>query len=301
MSTKQKIAKAIDKALEREGIGLVITDRDLIITDTNSTAHKFTKLAKDKLCGAEIISFSPELEHYREDLLELTTGDRNEFKLENIQEENKEGKELFKSIRAYTLPGTKEKTAGLVLLFEDTTERNQLERKFVQTHNDIYLLTKKLEEFTVEVMEKKRQLEIQFLVKSVLIDVLPMLLKSSSPSLRDAFLVRILHRIEHLFWKRYVPVGKETDPGAVVEACCQIMNDLGGNFKMEAVGDGTIRVTNDKCPWQGESGKNPILCMMTEGLLKRFVTKADKNAKVVLESSIFDGKAECVLIIRYSA
>ena len=77
---------------------------------------------------------------------------------------------------------------------------------------------------------------------------------------------------------------------------CSLMADMGGNFNYELVGNDLV-LEGAICPWLNERARNPLLCVITRGIIERFGTKAIGQIRVRQTESLVEGDRICKFVV----
>lgn len=145
-----------------------------------------------------------------------------------------------------------------------------------------------------QLVKSKEQIEAQNEFKTIMTDILPLILQSIPPGKMTEVIGQMSKRVEDVIWAKYI---KDT-PKEIAETAnltCSVLNKLGGGFSVKEISQKGYVLVNDKCPW-GENGRiNPALCMMTKAIFARIGVHIYKDINLNLKKTIA-GKDGCCLI-----
>ena len=145
-----------------------------------------------------------------------------------------------------------------------------------------------------QLVKSKEQIEAQNEFKTIMTDILPLILQSIPPGKMTEVIGQMSKRVEDVIWAKYI---KDT-PKEIAETAnltCSVLNKLGGDFSVKEISQKGYVLINDKCPW-GENGRiNPALCMMTKAIFARIGAHIYKDINLNLKKTIA-GKDGCCLI-----
>ena len=143
-----------------------------------------------------------------------------------------------------------------------------------------------------QLVKNKEQIEAQNEFKTIMTDILPLLLQSINPAKMNEVISQMSGQVEEVIWAKYIhDLPKEIMQTANIS--CSVMNKLGGSFSVEEVNERGYVMRNNKCPW-GEHGRiNPVLCMMTKAIFARIGIHVYKDVNVDIEKTIAGGDGYC--------
>jgi len=145
-----------------------------------------------------------------------------------------------------------------------------------------------------ELVRNKEQIEAQNDFKTIMTDILPLILQSIPPGKMTEVISQMSKQVEDIIWAKYIhEIPDEiTQMGNIT---CSVLNKLGGGFSVKEVSEKGYTITNNRCPW-GETGKiNPALCIMTKAIFARIGVHVYKNIDVNIKKTLA-GKEDCCLI-----
>jgi len=141
-------------------------------------------------------------------------------------------------------------------------------------------------------------LETRGRIREVLMDVVPLLLRRRLPEEdRNEFISILSMRLEDALYEDYLGGEEEVDAKTLGDSISQVLNDMGGCFTAEASGN-EIVIVGSKCPWENESKRNPVTCMLTKSISSRFAKRAWGNVKVSLTETLANRDGSCRIVIR---
>jgi predicted ArsR family transcriptional regulator len=146
--------------------------------------------------------------------------------------------------------------------------------------------------FYDQLVKNKEQIEAQNDFRTIMINVLPILLQSIEPSRKNEVISQMSKQVDDVIWIKYIhDIPKEITQTANIS--CNLMNKLGGGFSVELANEKGYVLRNNKCPW-GEYGKiNPVLCMITKAIFARISIHMYKNVSVYINKTIAGGDGFC--------
>lgn len=147
-----------------------------------------------------------------------------------------------------------------------------------------------------QLVRNKEQIEAQNEFKTIMTNILPLLLKSIDPAKMTEVISQMSGQVEEVIWAKYIhDMPKEIMQTANIS--CSVLNKLGGSFSVKEVNQKGYTMRNNKCPW-GENGKiNPVLCMMTKAIFARIGIHVYKDVNVDVEKTIAGGDGYCLIKI----
>jgi two-component system cell cycle response regulator len=148
--------------------------------------------------------------------------------------------------------------------------------------------------FHDELIRNKEQIEAQNEFKTIMTDILPLILQSIPHGKMTEVISQMSKEVEDIIWAKYIhEIPKEIAQTANIT--CSVLNKLGGGFSVKEVSEKGYVIINDRCPW-GENGKiNPALCMMTKAIFARIGVHIYKDIDVDIKKTLA-GKDGCCLI-----
>ena len=144
---------------------------------------------------------------------------------------------------------------------------------------------------------KTKILEARGRIREVMLDVVPLLLRRRLPEEdRDEFISILSKKLEDALYDDYLGGLKDISANVLGERISQVLNDMGGSFVSEAKED-EVTIVGIRCPWDNESKRNPVTCMLTKGIASRFAKRAWGNAKVHLSKTLANRDDSCVIVV----
>jgi CheY-like chemotaxis protein len=143
-----------------------------------------------------------------------------------------------------------------------------------------------------QLVKSKEQIVAQNDFRTIMINILPILLQSIEPARKNEVISQMSKQVEDVIWIKYIhEIPKEITQTANIS--CNVMNKLGGGFSVEVANEKGYVLINNKCPW-GEYGQiNPALCMITKAIFARIGIRIYKNVSVNIEETIAGGDKLC--------
>jgi len=143
-----------------------------------------------------------------------------------------------------------------------------------------------------QLVKSKEQIEAQNDFRTIIINILPILLQSIEPARKNEVISQMSKQVEDVIWVKYI----HEIPEEIIQTAnisCNVMNKLGGGFSVEVADEKGYILRNNKCPW-GEYGKiNPALCMITKAIFARIGVRIYKNVSVYVNETIAGGDGLC--------
>lgn len=151
----------------------------------------------------------------------------------------------------------------------------------------------KIKNYHDELVRVKEQIEAQNDFKTIMTDILPLILRSIPPGKMTEVMTLMSEQVEDIIWEKYIHE-IPTESIQTANITCSILNKMGGNFSVKEVSEKGYIIINDKCPW-GENGLNPVLCMMTKAIFARIGVHVYKDINVDIKKTIAGGD-DCCLV-----
>ena len=171
--------------------------------------------------------------------------------------------------------------------------------------------------FVKDVTEQKRRqddivkrqiLEAQFKLKSVLTDIVPVMLNSMSKDGRADLVEKLSERLDTVLLEKYPADVAPQTIQEVAHAYISVLADLGGASLFQCPDEErckdkkapcpekcSVRIT--ACPWDNQKSRNLLLCILCRGIAWRFASRAKKPLDVHLVKTMADGEKECLMAI----
>jgi PAS domain S-box-containing protein len=155
---------------------------------------------------------------------------------------------------------------------------------------------------------KRQVLEAQFKLKSVLTDIVPVMLNSMSKDGRADLVEKLSERLDKVLLEKYPADAVPQTIHEVANAYSGVLTDLGGSSKFECSEEERCKVERVECPekcsvritacpWENQKSRNLLLCILCRGIAWRFASRAKKPLDVRLEKTMADGERECLMSI----
>jgi len=165
--------------------------------------------------------------------------------------------------------------------------------------NRIELLTRvrsllKAKYYHDQLIKSKEQIEAQNEFKTIMTDILPLILQSIPPGKVTEAIGHMSKQVEDVIWAKYIrDIPKEISQTANIT--CNVLNKLGGGFSVKELNQKNYVIINDKCPW-GENGRiNPALCMMTKAISARIGVHVYKDINIDIKKTLAGGDGCCLI------
>ncbi|MCX9025731.1 MAG: response regulator [Candidatus Methanoperedens sp.] len=165
--------------------------------------------------------------------------------------------------------------------------------------NSIELTTRvksllKTKYFHDQLIESKEKIEAQNDFKTIMANIVPLLLQNISPDKKNETLSEMSKQVEEVIWRKYIR-DIPNDMKQTASISCSIMNRLGGCYTIEDLNGNGYFMHNEKCPW-GEYGSiNPVLCMLTKAIFARIGIRVLKDINVDIKKTIAGGDGHCLI------
>jgi len=146
--------------------------------------------------------------------------------------------------------------------------------------------------FHDQLVKSKEKIEAQNDFKTVMANVLPLLLQQIPPEKKNEIIQQMSKHVEALVWQKYIrelPV----NPEQTANISCSVMNRLGGCFSVESVGENKYTIINKKCPWGDDI--NPVLCMLTKAIFARIGVHVFNDIDIAMTKTIASGDGHCLI------
>ncbi|MCZ7380462.1 MAG: response regulator [Candidatus Methanoperedens sp.] len=146
--------------------------------------------------------------------------------------------------------------------------------------------------FHDQLVKSKEKIEAQNDFKTVMANVLPLLLQQIPPDKKNEIIQQMSKHVEALVWQKYI---RELpgNPEQTANISCSVMNRLGGCFSVERAGEKGYTIINKKCPWGNDI--NPVLCMLTKAIFARIGVHVFNDIDINLTKTIASGDGHCLI------
>lgn len=146
--------------------------------------------------------------------------------------------------------------------------------------------------FHDQLVKSKEKIEAQNDFKTVMANILPLLLQYIPPDKKTEIIQQMGRHVEALVWQKYI----HELPGSAEQTAsisCSIMNRLGGCFSIGSVEEKYYTIINKKCPWGDNI--NPVLCMLTKAIFARIGVRVFNDIDIDIKKTIASGDGECLI------
>ncbi|WP_277985507.1 methanogen output domain 1-containing protein [Methanolobus psychrotolerans] len=168
--------------------------------------------------------------------------------------------------------------------------------------NKMELLTRinsllKLKNMHYDLLAERDKLDLQNKIRSVLTQIIPILLKTLPPEQKSVIIHQMIDMVVEAIMEN---VDSEKDImgyEGIGDVCCQIINQLGADFKSEMLSDEhtIFTIQGNVCPWGKEEAQlNPILCTLSRGIFSRIVDIYGQDMEVDVLETMGNGDEQCV-------
>ncbi|MFQ6055457.1 MAG: methanogen output domain 1-containing protein [Methanosarcinales archaeon] len=134
-------------------------------------------------------------------------------------------------------------------------------------------------------------------IKTVLTNVIPLLVASAPATNRNMFIKEMCNQVEGVLWNKYLSKFKEVDRNILGNCLCKIMNELGGKFEVHKILDKKLFIKGTVCPWDMEAKRNPVLCMLCKCIFSRLAVKVFNKVIIDLNKTLGNKDEHCLIII----
>jgi len=145
-----------------------------------------------------------------------------------------------------------------------------------------------------QLLKSKEKIEAQHDFKTVIANLLPLLLKSIPPERITEVIGQMGKQVESVIWEKYIHELPK-DMSLTAEISCNIMNRLGGEFSVETVSDKKYTLRNNRCPWGDYGNISPVLCMLTRAICARIGVHVYNDINVEIKKTIAGGDGFCLV------
>lgn len=134
----------LEKILNVQSLEYIEIDRSFNIFDYSPGINRFTEHSSAVQVGQDSRNFFPELIGLEDILSALFSGRQKQLELMAICRETASGEPLYFNLYAIAKTDEPLESHHLVIFFQDVTQQNILERKYVQITNDLTLVNRNL-------------------------------------------------------------------------------------------------------------------------------------------------------------
>lgn len=294
---KQQIAqklKLLHNAVSNSVDGVIIFDLDDKILFVNDAHSKMYGYSKNELIGNDIKIFYSKttlIEEYhtiKQKIMETGSW------VGEVEVKKKNGDLIPVLIASSLVLKDNGKPFAIISINRDITERKKFEQQLKEYSEQ---LEQKVIERTKELYEKTKKLELQMQIKTVLTNVIPLLVASAPATNRNMFIKEMCNQVEGVLWNKYLSKFKEVDRNILGNCLCKIMNELGGKFEVHKILDKKLFIKGTVCPWDMEAKRNPVLCMLCKCIFSRLAVKVFNKVIIDLNKTLGNKDEHCLIII----
>ncbi|VVB95722.1 Chemotaxis protein CheY [uncultured archaeon] len=150
----------------------------------------------------------------------------------------------------------------------------------------------KAKHFHDQLIKSKEKIEAHNEFKTIMANILPLLLQNMPPEKKTEIIRQMSQQVEAVIWTKYIQ-DLPTEISQLADISCNVMNRLGGDFKVEKVSENSYTILNNRCPWGEYGSLNPVLCMLTRSIFSRIGVHVFKDINVDIDKTIAGGDGSC--------
>ncbi len=167
--------------------------------------------------------------------------------------------------------------------------------------NKMELLTRinsliKLRSMHCDLMEERDKLELQNRIRSVLTQIIPVLLKTLPAEQKSVVIHQMIDMVVEAIMKSTDPEDNVIGCECLADICCDVINQLGANFMPDKIekSNEIFTIHSNVCPWGKEEAQtNPILCKLSRGILSRIVEIYGQDVEIDVLETMGNGDEQC--------
>jgi len=168
--------------------------------------------------------------------------------------------------------------------------------------NKMELLTRissllKLKSMHCDLLAERDKLNLQNNIRSVLTQIIPVLLKTLPREQKSIIIHQMVNMVVEAIMEKENSENELNNYENIGDACCQIINQLGADFKSELSSNENpiFTIQGNVCPWGKEEAQiNPILCTISRGIFSRVVDIYDQYMEVDVLGTMGNGDDQCI-------
>ncbi len=168
--------------------------------------------------------------------------------------------------------------------------------------NKMELLTRinsllKLKNMHYDLLAERDKLNLQNKIRSVLTQIIPVLLKTLPGEQKSIVIHQMIDMVVEAILENADSENENMSYECIGDVCCQIINQLGAEFKSEMLAsENTIfTIQGNVCPWGKEEAQlNPILCTLSRGIFSRILDIYGQDMEVDVLETIGNGDEQCI-------
>ncbi len=134
----------LEKVLGTQSLEFVEVDGNFLILDYSPRIHRFAEHSGEIQVGQDSRTYFPELIGLEDVLRAVLSGNEAQLELTAIYRETVTGEPLYFNLYAIPKADNSPQGSRLAIFFQDVTQQNVLERKYVQITNDLSLANRNL-------------------------------------------------------------------------------------------------------------------------------------------------------------
>ncbi len=166
--------------------------------------------------------------------------------------------------------------------------------------NKMELLTRissliKLKNMHYDLLAERDKLNLQNKIRSVLTQIIPVLLKTLPGEQKSIIIHQMIDMVVESIMENTEDEVMSYE--GIGDICCQIINQLGADFKSELLSDenSIFTLQGNVCPWGKEEAQlNPILCTLSRGIFSRIIDIYGQDMEVDVLETMGNGDEQCI-------
>lgn len=168
--------------------------------------------------------------------------------------------------------------------------------------NKMELLTRissllKLKNMHCDLLAERDKLNLQNKIRSVLTQIIPVLLKTLPGEQKSIVIHQMINMVVEAIMENTDSESEVMSYEGIGDVCCQIINQLGADFKSELLSNENpiFTIQGNVCPWGKEEAQiNPILCTLSRGIFSRIVDIYGQDMEVDVLETMGNGDEQCI-------
>lgn len=168
--------------------------------------------------------------------------------------------------------------------------------------NKMELLTRissllKLKNMHCDLLAERDKLNLQNKIRSVLTQIIPVLLKTLPGEQKSIVIHQMIDMVVETIMENADSENEVMSYEGIGDVCCQIINQLGADFKSELLSNENpiFTIQGNVCPWGKEEAQiNPILCTLSRGIFSRIVDIYGQDMEVDVLETMGNGDEQCI-------
>ncbi len=168
--------------------------------------------------------------------------------------------------------------------------------------NKMELLTRinsllKLKNMHYDLLAERDKLDLQNRIRSVLTQIIPTLIKTLPREQKSIVIHQMIDMVVEAIMENTDAENEIESYECIGDMCCQIINQLGADFKSNVGSEGNTLFTiqGHTCPWgKKEAQVNPILCTLSRGIFSRILDIYNQDMEVDVLETMGNGDEQCL-------